>query len=91
MRQHDLLRSRSYGFCRAKKGVRGMDAKKYVEEEERLTQATHGKLPEIMEKLKEVFRMYNLDLSLGIAADVTIHTLESLQLERINVTSRFAP
>lgn len=67
-----------------------MTAEHYLREKERLSQALNGqdRLEEAMEDITEASSKFSLDKMPGVALDVTVFTLETLHLGRLNLQDR---
>lgn len=64
-----------------------MNAEEYVKEKERLSLAMNGgdRLTNAMNDIAETLGKYNLDKMPGTALDMTVLTLETLHLNRLNL------
>lgn len=67
-----------------------MTAEHYLHEKERLSQAMNGqdRLMDAMKDITETLGKHNLDKTPGVALDVTVLTLETLHLGRLNLRDR---
>lgn len=67
-----------------------MTAEHYIQEKERLSQALNGRdrLMEAVKDITETLERHNIALMPGVALDVTVFTLETLQLDKINLRDR---
>lgn len=70
-----------------------MEAKKHVEERERLSRALNGQetFDGAVTAITGVLEKYNLHLTLGIAFDTFVYVLEELHLERFDTQNRHKP
>lgn len=67
-----------------------MTAEHYLQEKERLSQALNGqdRLMAAVYDITETLAKYNLDKTPGAALDMTVFTLETLHLDRLNLRDR---
>lgn len=67
-----------------------MTAEHYIQEKERLSRALNGqdRLMEVVKDITEVFAGHSIDLMPGVALDVTVFALETIQLDWINLRDR---
>lgn len=67
-----------------------MTAENYLQEKERLSRALNGqdRLTEAVKDITETLKKHNIDLMPGVALDVAAFTLETIQMNRINLRDR---
>lgn len=67
-----------------------MTAEQYIQEKERLSQAMNGqdRLMDTVTDITETLKKHNIDLMPGVALDVAVFALETIQLGQINLRDR---
>lgn len=67
-----------------------MTAEHYLKEKELLSRAMNGqdRLMEAVKDITEVFAKHNIHLMPGVALDVAVFALETIQLDQINLRDR---
>ena len=67
-----------------------MTAEHHLKEKERLSRALNGqdRLTDAVKDITETFTKHNISLMPGVALDVTVFALETIQMGQINLRDR---
>ena len=62
-----------------------MDIEKHIREKKRLNQALNGNLPMAQKELENFFKKHNIDVTPGLAHDISCFVIEELYIKRFSL------